>query len=572
VSIIDGTSPAQRVVKSRLTDRHDTIPGVAIATSVSHTIMTVLGTFWDQVTSRDFPVNNVIRAKLELPQNELGLQPLVQVHCIPNLLDDIHAYSKSRNASVSGFDINTFSTKNASKIPIPDWLFDFEYEPPHKVFVDDLGVTRVNGEKTTNVTWVQYSQESGFDQSIAAIVTTPIVSNQHLADTGTLQTAFVHVCSVDARWIASESSYDPTQDVVIANNISDPLLFRKLEKATESSYKSDIAKWGVSPALKLSTEWAEALNIPKEGRNVSAPSLDMLLSTYVIAIANNATDNSTSKPRDLNNETVSFIFDIGQKNQNFLTDGDTYAMAASETVATLLSLQLTDALARIHLSDAKEGIVVLNHVNDTYVQVARLRYAAGLDSTFNGSTIPVSAVNDALPTGFTFKVSRYGYGYGLRTATAYFGVVVLLAHIVLTVIYILYALHEFFYVTHWTSGSWGDLGELMVLLINSKPSTELQNTCAGIDSKLTWRKRVYIRETEDAHLGVVVGESELKANGPVRRGVEYGTLGRQGNGVMNRRKRDMELKSPRRDQESAEPDAMVLLDQEHLNPQVHIPL
>lgn len=496
--------------------------------------MTVLGTFWNQVTSRDFPVNNVIRAKLELPQNQMGLQPLVQVHCIPNLLDDIQTDSTFQNSNVSSFGLNTFSTKNASTIPIPDWLFDFEYKPQNKVFLDSLGDARVNGANSTNVTWVQYPQDSNFNQSIAAIVITPIVSNQHLADTGTLQTALIHVCSIDARWIASDSSYDPTEDVVIANNISDPLLFRRPDKATESTYASDIAKWGVSPSLKLSTEWAEALNIPKEERNLSAPSLQMLLSTYVVAIGNNATGNSTSKPQDLANETASFIFDIGQKGQNSRIDGNTYAMAASETVATLLSLQITDALARIHVSDAQDGVIALNHVNDTYVRVARLHHLAGLASTFNGSDVPVSVVNDALPTGFTFKVSRYGYGYGFRTATTYFGVTVLLAHVLLTIIYISYALYEFFYVTHWTSDSWGGLGELMMLLINSKPSMELQNTCAGVDSKLTWRKRVYIRETGDAHLGVVVGELESRVNGPVRRGVEYGKLGREETSVVNR--------------------------------------
>jgi hypothetical protein len=488
-------------VKSRLADRHDTTSGVAIATSVSHAITTVFGTFWDQVTSREFPVNNVVRAKLELPQNQLGFQPLVQVHCIPSLLDDIQALRKSRNASVSGFDINTFSTKNASKIPIPDWLFDYEYKPPNKVFIDDLGAARLHVELATNVTWVQYPKESGFDQSIAAFVTTPMISDEHLADTGTSQTAFVHVCSVDARWIASESSYDPSEDVVVTHNISDPLLFQRPKEATESIYKSHIAKWGISPSLKLSTEWAEALNIPKEAgmanSNISAPSLQMLLSTYVLGRFSNATHD------DLANQTLSLYFDVGQNNKDKVLNGDNYAMAASETVATLLSLQLTDALARIHTSDAQMGVLVLNQINDTSAHVTRLLNLVGLSSTFNGTAVPVSLVNDALPTGFTIKISRYGYGYGFRTATIYFGVAILLAHVLITVIYVSYALYEFFYVTHWTSDSWGGIGELMVLLINSKPSIELQNTCAGIDSKLTWRKRVYIRETGDAQRSMV---------------------------------------------------------------------
>jgi hypothetical protein len=493
--------------------------------------MTVFGGFWNHIISRDFPVNNVIRAKLELQSDETALQPLVQVQCIPIWLDALRESSTTRNVTVSGFDINTFSTKNASKLQIPDWLFDLEYKPPNELFLDTVGRPRAHSEKTTNVTWVQPLKDSGFDQSIAAIVVTPMVTDQPLAETSNWQAAFVHVCSVDARWIASKPSYDPAEDAAIAHNISEPLLFRKPKKATENTYKSDVVKWGISPSVKLSTEWAEMLNIPKGEGNLSAPSLQMLLSRYVLANNNSKVDTSTRKRRDLTmtdvtqtNDTVTYIFDIGAKGQNFFVNSDTYGNAASETVATLLSLQLTDALARVLLADAQKGLVILGQINDTYVQAAQLYHAAGLGSSLNGSAVSASIVNEKLTPGFTFKVSRYGYGYGFRTATIYFGVMVLLAHSLLTVIYIIYALYEFFYVKHWTSNSWSSIGDLIVLLINSEPSMELQNTCAGIDSKLTWRKRVYIREMADTHVGVVVGELNTKIHGPVRWGVEYGSL------------------------------------------------
>ncbi|ORY13922.1 hypothetical protein BCR34DRAFT_249228 [Clohesyomyces aquaticus] len=74
VSVNDGKSPIQRVVKSRMTDRHDSVPGAAIATSISRTVTSPFGAFWGQVTSRDFPVNGVIRPRLELPQNQRALQ------------------------------------------------------------------------------------------------------------------------------------------------------------------------------------------------------------------------------------------------------------------------------------------------------------------------------------------------------------------------------------------------------------------------------------------------------------------------------------------------------------------
>ncbi|ORY13923.1 hypothetical protein BCR34DRAFT_599529 [Clohesyomyces aquaticus] len=251
-------------------------------------------------------------------------------------------------------------------------------------------------------------------------------------------------------------------------------------KIPEAKYKSVITKWGISAALNISTDG------------------------YVLADLANSTTNSTEPPQNSSSQTVCYIFDIGEKVHGQLTNGSSYAMDASETVAILLSLQLTDTLARVHVADAQRGFLVLGSFNATVANVTPLHGLGGIATSFNGTQIPLDQVNNAIPAGITFNVGRYGYGYGFRSATTYFGIAVLLGHIVLTIIYIGYALYDFFFVTHWTSSAWGGIGELITLCLDSRPSDEMQNTCVGIGEKETWRKRIFIRETGTTHVGVVV--------------------------------------------------------------------
>jgi hypothetical protein len=454
---------------------------------------------------------------------------MVQVQCLPVTLDDIHQLASDRNGTVGdNYYINTFSTKNASQLPIPDWLYDFEYSPPNKVFRDQLGRNDTPRQETVNLTWLERPENSDFNLSIAAVVTTPMVFGTIGDPKNSTQSAFFHFCSVDARWIGSAPTYDPTEHLVLASNVSDPLVFTKPKKGSDNKYRSDMSKWGVSPAIRISQDWANALNVPAEIQNITAPSFQWLLGQYVYPYFNES--DTTGEVTNATNQQIAYIFNPSNKGLqdssfNSQIDIDNYAMSASETVATLLGLQITDGLARIHLSEIQTGIVITNkHVNDTHVTATFLEGGiAGLtaSSGFNVSNEEIASVEKAR---YTFGIQRYGYGYGFRTATVYFGIAVLLSHTLLTLIYIVYALYDYFWISHWTSSAWGDVGEFAALLINSKPTMELQNTCSGIDSKRTWMKRLRIRETGDRHLGIVVGDEGYLNSRPVRVGESYGTL------------------------------------------------
>lgn len=490
--------------------------------------MTMIGSFWEQVGARDYPVNDVIRPQLGLSKEQISFQPLVQVQCIPNLLEHIHELAGKQDSTVGdNYDLNTFSTNAAPSLPIPNWLSDYKYNPPNKLFLDSSGQIVAPVHEATNISWLESPSKDGSSLSLAAIVTTPMVLGDISDTANSTQTAFVHFCSVDARWIASQPTYDPTEHLVIANNVTDPLVFQRPKDANEDHFKRDMSKWGISPPLKLSMDWVKAINIPAEYNNISAPAIQWLLGQYIVPYSN-ITNETASEDKVSVGEPQSYIFNPGNNGVKNATqfvnlDANDFAMSTSETVATVLGLQITDALARIRLYDVQGGEMIMNTVNDTHVNVAYIGGAlAGLAAvqTYNISKDEIAG----FPTKYTFGVQRYGYGYGFSTGTVYFGVTVLLSHSLLTIIYIVYATYDYFFVSRYTSSAWGDVGEFAALLINSKPTIELQNTCAGIDSKHTWRKRIRIRETGDCHLGVVVGDEGYLASRPVKVDKQYGTL------------------------------------------------
>jgi hypothetical protein len=450
------------------------------------------------------------------------------VQCSPISLADLRTLKDS--TIKTNDDVNTFSIKDAPELPIPDWARDLDYNPPNKMLVDAGGKSIIPFEQSVNVTWL-WPDSNDFNLSLAAVITTPFLAGDLDNWFDTNQTAYVHFCSVDARWIGSQPSHDPSEHLVLNNNVTDPLVFQKREGGSDDSYRDDVAKWGVSPALKLSKDWANSLNIPSEVDNVTASTFQWLLGSYVEY--SNTTDEDDILLKYLFNPGVNGIHYAKVSFENF--DVNDYAMSASETVATVLGLQLTDALARVRLSEVLSGFLVTGQVNATHDSISWLAGSiAGIDAQ-GDANVPAKDV-EAMPTKILFQVERFGYGYGFKSATVWFGVMILLAHTLLTIIYMIYAIIDFFWVSKWTSSAWGDIGEFAALLINSKTTIELQNTCAGIDSKNTWQKRVRIRETGERHLGIVVGES-YKMYPPVKKGVEYGTLDVKNGGSGLRKRR-----------------------------------
>jgi len=513
----DGVSNAQRIVTSSLTKPGDDNSSVAFATSASQSITSLIGAFWEQARAGQY-FDDVIRPKLEISERDVR-QPLVQVQCSAFTIDYIRNQTTRNGKVKSNNAINTFSTTNVSDAPVPDWLYEYEYEVPKKLFIDDLGRVSIRKSQTTNLTWLQLAE--GSNLSAVGVVIVPFAYQDDNDEWA--QTAIAHICSVDARWVGSQHGYDPTVDIRVADNITDPLVFQKPKDGTEEAYKNDIRNLGVSPALNLSIDWMEAMNINVERGNLSARAMNWLLTPYILVQAPGPENATFQQLNETGSQAVYFTFVPGKAN---LLDSSTGTVVStvfhthvSNTIATLLSLQITDALARLRSFSVSSGFLA-SPINATHSNAISLTQFAGFSEGKNISTGALSHVKNR----WIFSVQRYGYGFGFRSTTVYFGIIVLLAHLGLVAIYLCYAFYDFFYRTRWTSSAWGSMAEFAALLVNSKPTVELQNTCAGVDAKETWRKDVWIKEVDDGHLAVVVGQKEGSLWRNARKGVPYGTL------------------------------------------------
>jgi hypothetical protein len=68
-------------------------------------------------------------------------------------------------------------------------------------------------------------------------------------------------------------------------------------------------------------------------------------------------------------------------------------------------------------------------------------------------------------------VKRYGYGYGQRSPTAHFALLIIYIYLGLIVSYLLYASFDQLSRRHpWSVKSWGSLEEMIALAVNTMPS------------------------------------------------------------------------------------------------------
>ena len=100
-------------------------------------------------------------------------------------------------------------------------------------------------------------------------------------------------------------------------------------------------------------------------------------------------------------------------------------------------------------------------------------------------------------------MSRYGYEYGFRGVTIYIATSILLLHVLLCLFNIRSILSR-----GRSSDAWTSMSEMLVLAINSPPAEQLRNTCTGVSKLRTWVKLVYVSETLEDHLGIVLDDPD----------------------------------------------------------------
>lgn len=112
-------------------------------------------------------------------------------------------------------------------------------------------------------------------------------------------------------------------------------------------------------------------------------------------------------------------------------------------------------------------------------------------------------------------------GLCFKSVAVRFGICVLLIYAGLVVLYASYII--FFWVCGpgWSSGAWGEIGELLALALVSRPPATMINTGGGIDESTTWRQIVKIREASGETIEMIVGDQESNTE-HLRKGRMYG--------------------------------------------------
>ncbi|KAF7945362.1 hypothetical protein EAE96_010137 [Botrytis aclada] len=123
-------------------------------------------------------------------------------------------------------------------------------------------------------------------------------------------------------------------------------------------------------------------------------------------------------------------------------------------------------------------------------------------------------------TDIHIKRFRYGYSYSLQGSTRRLAVAILLAlHMSLALIH---AVLVFRY--GYTNNILTSLTEVLALAINSPPSSNLDNTCAGIERVDTYTKLIRVREVSSSHLGLIVDDYGDTTTEEVMADRKYGCL------------------------------------------------
>lgn len=213
------------------------------------------------------------------------------------------------------------------------------------------------------------------------------------------------------------------------------------------------------------------------------------------------------------------------ENKDFRFDGS-WGKKWSWVVSTLISLQVSDALARIK---ERMAMMVLCEGNNCYdhkfVTVQNIRPQ---NSPFSIRPIPnndLSAYHEnimAHPELYTpaeWTIERYGYGWGFNEVTEWLAAVVLALNAAIVLAHLFFVL-----IQKWRCDGWDDLLGLIALAIQSPSTNTLEGTNTGAIKSSTYAKPVMIRENDAGTAPVlVVGDGgNISASKKLVAGKNYG--------------------------------------------------
>ncbi|KAL8755034.1 MAG: hypothetical protein Q9199_003926 [Rusavskia elegans] len=432
------------------------------------------GTFWQYLQSTNLQVKNLSRPLLE-PSLAGSLpikKPIVQTQCA--LFKPDSADSRVITFPTSELRSPSLKFEQSKLWAIPDRI---------NVSLSPNGIVDFHWVDMAN-----YTDDAGVLGGV-------FVSTSPSGATG------VFPCTILSHWTSVNTWGDPKISPIVFQDSSEPF-------SIVSSLPTGIKPKSSNPSptlepISIELPWVSALNLPIRLPSELKPSVNLTLL-----------------------ETSASAFGFLHDNNSWRLDPQGGDDALPGILATLLSMHLADGLSRVNsgfptvlyhrekFPDGQGGTETVDGVIKNMDNRNMARWPGmPLDSGRLGELYADQArsTNASHNTEVTWKVKRYGYGWGFDIGvTVILATAILLLHVLLAVVHLIFML----------KGRWGvttfckSPSELAILGLRSRePAGEglLANTSAGIKERKTWGKVVKVRlrtrgPNKDGTLSVAAGE------------------------------------------------------------------
>ena len=452
ITISDPAANLNRYLSSSYYNKQD---GWAVTSTVGARQTRDFGTFWQWLgTSTKLAVTTMGRPKFSpsLGQSTQIQKPIVETQCAQYVMGDPNIAFQTDKLS-----FNNDVGNNGSWV-IPSAVSAL-IKPPAQ---DNIEVI---------FRWVDMSiYKPTLSSLIGAVFISTDVDNQ----------TAIYPCTIAAYYTPVDIWYDPMSAGTVAQDTPDPL--GVVSRVTSMS-KSQQSEWIVP--ITIDPTWLDSVNLPNYG-----PSWTGRQNLTIL-------EEGASK---FGFEGSNLTWRLGPAGAH--TD-------VPWLFATVLSMQLTDGLARVNFGYPTLGF--MEYTPNSNNHTGRLK---NLDDVNNAAWAgaPLGAPSVQADYGETARTSnathntevfwhvdRFGYGWGFNSSnevTLALGALILLVHAAIALAHMVNLMISDAYTHARTMGNWKSMGEMIVLAVGSRepPDGSLDNTSAGVGSMQTWGTVVRVRD------------------------------------------------------------------------------
>ena len=401
------------------------------------------------------------------------------------------------------YDIDTISQQTEMVFP--------SFEPSQKPTPVPSSYLNINEPMNTTDFVFIGSASNSEGISIHGLATVPLVAHASAQNLTRYQESVKIPCSIYAQWAPVNVWYEPTtQDQVSIQTVDND--DRCLQASTSTRHRTQREALNMT----ITSRYAESVDQEIAFTTFNQSAMAGILRQFLyISNYNSATGEELLGFRAAQ-PTSGNVTSVSNPVQN--------AMLAN-TISAVVAGVVTDALSRVagagHWPYSAPFFIQPHAQNESIVGLNPISTASG------GQTVPLNITDQDLGNYVRLSpsIERFGYGYKFHgNATTQFGVIVLLVHLLLAVFHTVFVMYKVLVRKEGIGNSFDTIGEIVALALNSDRSERIQNTCGGITEAETWREVVAVREIDEGHLEMVVGEEKKEMGMRPRVGTEYGTV------------------------------------------------